>query len=234
MSVTVEQVKKLNADIEAKNREGSAAKARAQVLMEQLGSALANYESIYGVSLTGSTRKQTLKNIEMEVESVSNAVQAEYTASRKIIEAIERGDIDAAYALLGITPESEDDDVDATAEDDIVESDEDFDIDGVDYSADDDSGFEGLDDEDFSIDDDDPTVGSVSISAEGFEDDDLSIDDDEDFSIDDDDTPAKGSGDSDEFSLGGEDTVEGSVEDAFSGFGQDFGFGSALNGKFKV
>lgn len=100
--ITAEQVKNLNKKIEGLNAQGIRAKGKLEILEGNLSQSLTDYASLYGVNLQGKTMKATATNIQKELKSVEDAVQAEVELREKVVAAIERGDIDEANRLLGV------------------------------------------------------------------------------------------------------------------------------------
>lgn len=168
---SVQDVASLNKRIEQLNVEGTRTETRISMLTEQLATGLREYESQYGVNLSGKTLKKTAELIKKEYETILSAISKEYELKSRIVEAIQRSDIDEANRLLGIAQDAPEEEPEVTVEQEVpkaaskaahapqispvVEEDtqEDFDEDKSDYgvgSADTDIGT----DEDIVTDDD--------------------------------------------------------------------------------
>ena len=100
--VSAKEVQALNKRIEYINVQRTKAETRIEILKKQLEDELASYKSKFGVSLKGKSFEETKKNIQAELDSVVEVVEAEYRLKEKVVGAIERGDYDTAYRLLGI------------------------------------------------------------------------------------------------------------------------------------
>lgn len=173
---SVQDVASLNKRIEQLNVEGTRTETRISMLTEQLATGLREYESQYGVNLSGKTLKKTAELIKKEYETILSAISEEYELKSRIVEAIQRSDIDEANRLLGIAQDAPEEEPEVAVEQEVpetaskvaskaanapqispvVEEDtqEDFDEDESDYgvgSADTDMGT----DEDIATDDDD-------------------------------------------------------------------------------
>lgn len=182
MNITAEQVAKLNKRISDLNAEGTKVRARLEVLEGNLQQALADYERTYGVTLSGKSAKETARLIEAELKSVSKEVQEEYDLRMRVVDAIERGDIDEANRLLGVEVPEEVDDQDEVAEetvieeaDSVVSDEEDF----VDEDLSDEEGddaYRDLDGDGLLGEDDDTSINSFTLGGDFgdlvFEDDD--------------------------------------------------------------
>ena len=118
---SVQEVASLNKKIEALNTEGTRVETKITMVTDQLSAGLADYAERYGVTLKGKTLKETAANIKREYESLVGAISEEYDLKTQIVEAIQRGDIDKANELLGITPETTDEEPEESEEpEDVV------------------------------------------------------------------------------------------------------------------
>lgn len=118
---SVQEVASLNKKIEALNTEGTRVETKITMVTDQLSAGLADYAERYGVTLKGKTLKETAANIKREYESLVGAISKEYDLKTQIVEAIQRGDIDKANELLGITPETTDEEPEESEEpEDVV------------------------------------------------------------------------------------------------------------------
>ena len=118
---SVQEVASLNKKIEALNTEGTRVETKIIMVTDQLSAGLADYAERYGVTLKGKTLKETAVNIKREYESLVGAISEEYDLKTQIVEAIQRGDIDKANELLGITPETTDEEPEESEEpEDVV------------------------------------------------------------------------------------------------------------------
>ena len=190
---SVQDVASLNKRIEQLNVEGTRTETRISMLTEQLATGLREYESQYGVNLSGKTLKKTAELIKKEYETILSAISEEYELKSRIVEAIQRSDIDEANRLLGIAQDAPEEEPEVAVEQEVtkaaskaanasqispvVEEDtqEDFDEDESDYgvgSADTDMGT----DEDIVTDDD----GEDDVSYEDEDEDSEVMDAEED------------------------------------------------------
>lgn len=194
---SVQDVASLNKRIEQLNVEGTRTETRISMLTEQLATGLREYESQYGVNLSGKTLKKTAELIKKEYETILSAISEEYDLKSRIVEAIQRSDIDEANRLLGIAQDAPEEEPEVAVEQEVpkaaskatskaanapqispvVEEDtqEDFDEDDSDYgvgSADTDMGT----DEDIVTDDD----GEDDVSYEDEDEDSEVMDAEED------------------------------------------------------
>lgn len=103
---SVQDVASLNKRIEQLNVEGTRTETRISMLTEQLATGLREYESQYGVNLSGKTLKKTAELIKKEYETILSAISEEYELKSRIVEAIQRSDIDEANRLLGIAQDA--------------------------------------------------------------------------------------------------------------------------------
>lgn len=252
--ITAEQVKNLNKKIEGLNAQGTRAKAKLEVLEGNLGQALDDYKSAYGVHLRGKTMKITAGNIQKELSAVEAEVQKEFELREAVVAAIERGDIDEANRLLGVEvaePEpEEDDEVEEEAQEVVEEVSEavmedfGFDDDVEDESEEDSYG--NIDGDGMVGEDDNTDSDSFGFSADDFGD--ISFDDDEpeEKTV----KPVEKSKSTQKKSGKNSAVVGSSVEDAMEELGvgsefgefpvddddmEDFGFGDMLSGtKFSL
>lgn len=186
---SVQDVASLNKRIEQLNVEGTRTETRISMLTEQLATGLREYESQYGVNLSGKTLKKTAELIKKEYETILSAISKEYELKSRIVEAIQRSDIDEANRLLGIAQDAPEEEPEVAVKQEVpkaanapqispvVEEDtqEDFDEDDSDYgvgSADTDMGT----DEDIVTDDD----GEDDVSYEDEDEDSEVMDAEED------------------------------------------------------
>ena len=186
---SVQDVASLNKRIEQLNVEGTRTETRISMLTEQLATGLREYESQYGVNLSGKTLKKTAELIKKEYETILSAISEEYELKSRIVEAIHRSDIDEANRLLGIAQDAQEEEPEVAVKQEVpkaanapqispvVEEDtqEDFDEDDSDYgvgSADTDMGT----DEDIVTDDD----GEDDVSYEDEDEDSEVMDAEED------------------------------------------------------
>lgn len=100
--VSVEKVQALNKAIERINAKRTQEEVRLGLLKKQLEEDLAKYKSQYGKDLQGSSLKAIRQNVNAELEAVSTKLQAEYDLKVKVVQAIETGDFQTAYNLLGV------------------------------------------------------------------------------------------------------------------------------------
>lgn len=211
------EIKVLNDKIERIQVQRTKAETKREVLMSRLESEISKYEKEYGVSLKGDTLKDTIKAISIEQKKVSKGIEEEYNLKSKVVSAIESGNIEEANTLLGIeTPINDFDveDIEDTEDLDEVSPVED-DIKDVPEEED---NF-GIDEDEFSLDDDDAEDEDVFGLSEAEEESSEKVK-----------TPIGSSVDDTVKELDNDDDDE----DIYSGLDNvdfdDFGFGSILNG----
>lgn len=211
------EIKVLNDKIEKIQVQRTKAETKREVLMSRLESEISKYEKEYGVSLKGDTLKDTIKAISVEQKKVSKGIEEEYNLKSKVVSAIESGNIEEANNLLGIETPINDFDVE-----DIEDAE---DLDEVSPVEDDtkdvpeEEGNFGIDEDEFSLDDDDAEDEDVFGLSEAEEESSEKVK-----------TPIGSSVDDTVKELDNDDDDE----DIYSGLDNvdfdDFGFGSILNG----
>lgn len=147
------EIKVLNDKIERIQVQRTKAETKREVLMSRLESEISKYEKEYGVSLKGDTLKDTIKAISVEQKKVSKGIEEEYNLKSKVVSAIESGNIEEANTLLGIETPINDfavEDIEDTEDLDEVSPVED---DTKDVPEEEDNF--GIDEDEFSLDDDD-------------------------------------------------------------------------------
>lgn len=107
MSVSVEQVKKLNEQIKKLNDKRNVVAGKIQMMQTRLDDELARYKAEFGRDLEGENIRETVANILAEEKQVSSAIEEEYAFKSKVVAAIESGNIDEANKLLGIKDDVE-------------------------------------------------------------------------------------------------------------------------------
>lgn len=152
-TVEAKEVQALNAKISKLNTQRTEIATKISMYKANLAEELKNYLSAFGVDLSGKTLGETKKLVMAEFEKVNASVMEEYQLKNRVVECIEKGDIEEANRLLGIAVEEpeetyEEDSTNDTVED-IVE-----DEDAEDFSVD-----------DLSLDD---VEGDIEDSTEGF------------------------------------------------------------------
>ena len=253
------KVKELNARIEEIRDQRTRAETRKETLLGQLKGQIKEYEKLYGIKLSGEGYSGVEKAISGEMDRVSKEIQKEYDLKVSVVEAIDSGNIDEAFRLLGMENPNK------ASEEDIeegVEGGADADSDGVELAdADGDQPFDAEYEEDAA------KMGkksgkqsgkqgnnSVSLNTQSAEEvfDEFNGDDDEGFGFDgfEFDDSGDDSGSSDDYagptgpsvvkksgktSKSGKTT--GNAATDLSGFGikfddddDDFGFGDILSG----
>ena len=105
--VNAKDVQSLNSRIETINTNRTKAKTQQEMLQQRLEEELYNYKSQFGVDLKKGSLAQTKVLINAEVKKVVDEVQKEYELKEKVVSAIESGDYEEAYKLLGIKQEVE-------------------------------------------------------------------------------------------------------------------------------
>ena len=113
--ISAKDVQVLNTQIEKIHTEKTRIETRQEMLKNQLSEELNAYKAQFGVNLEGKDIAQTKSLIEAETKKVTTEVEKEYNLKVKVVEAINRGDFDTAYELLGIEVDKE-----ATVEEDIT------------------------------------------------------------------------------------------------------------------
>lgn len=211
------EIKVLNDKIERIQVQRTKAETKREVLMSRLESEISKYEKEYGVSLKGDTLKDTIKAISVEQKKVSKGIEEEYNLKSKVVSAIESGNIEEANTLLGIETPINDfavEDIEDTEDLDEVSPVED---DTKDVPEEEDNF--GIDEDEFSLDDDDAEDEDVFGLSEAEEESSEKVK-----------TPIGSSVDDTVKELDNDDDDE----DIYSGLDNvdfdDFGFGSILNG----
>lgn len=120
---SVQDVASLNKRIEQLNVEGTRTETRISMLTEQLATGLREYESQYGVNLEGKTLKKTAELIKKEYETILSAISEEYELKSRIVEAIQRSDIDEANRLLGIAQDAPEEEPEVAVEQEVPKAD---------------------------------------------------------------------------------------------------------------
>ena len=118
--VNAKDVQSLNSRIETINTNRTKAKTQQEMLQQRLEEELDNYKSQFGVDLKKDSLAQTKVLINAEVKKVVDEVQKEYELKEKVVSAIESGDYEEAYKLLGIKQEVEEEVVEEPIEE-VVE-----------------------------------------------------------------------------------------------------------------
>lgn len=103
--VNASDVSALNSRIEKLNKARTKAEAQREFLTESLEKELNEYKTKYGKSLKGKSFEDTVNAIKVELKKVSERVEKEYELKNKIVEALENGEYDIAYELLGVKKE---------------------------------------------------------------------------------------------------------------------------------
>lgn len=97
------EVQSLNKRIEAINAERTKAETRKAIFESQLNEALAEYSSKYGVDLgIGKSFSEIVSAVQDEAKSVGAEISKELALKSRVVTAIESGDFDTAYGLLGM------------------------------------------------------------------------------------------------------------------------------------
>lgn len=105
--VSSKDVQILNKKIEIIMQQKVKAETQQEMLKKRLSQELTEYSNQFGVSLQGKTFTSTRKLIIEETKKVTSEVEAEFALKEKVVSAIESGDINTAYALLGIEVKKE-------------------------------------------------------------------------------------------------------------------------------
>lgn len=211
------EIKVLNDKIEKIQVQRTKAETKREVLMSRLESEISKYEKEYGVSLKGDTLKDTIKAISVEQKKVSKDIEEEYNLKSKVVSAIERGNIEEANNLLGIETPINDFDVEDIEDAEDLDEVSPVEVDTKDVSEEEDNF--GIDEDEFSLDDDDAEDEDVFGLSEAEEESSEKVK-----------TPIGSSVDDTVKELDNDDDDE----DIYSGLDNvdfdDFGFGSILNG----
>lgn len=196
------QVKVLNERIEAINTQKTREESKREVLLQNLKKSVEAYESSYGVSLKDKSLSKMSKNIGNELGKVISEITKEYELKESVVSAIEKGDMEEANRLLGITVTKEPEEAEDTEEVEEVTTKEETEepiTENVDTSDD------TADDWDLEVEDEIPE--QVDEPEDESDDWDLEVDDDSET----------------------EDTEE-EVSDMLGDVDDDFGFGDLLSG----
>lgn len=211
------EIKVLNDKIERIQVQRTKAETKREVLMSRLESEISKYEKEYGVSLKGDTLKDTIKAISVEQKKVSKGIEEEYNLKSKVVSAIESGNIEEANTLLGIETPINDFDVEDIEDTEDLDEVSPVEDDAKDVPEEEDNF--GIDEDEFSLDDDDAEDEDVFGLSEAEEESSEKVK-----------TPIGSSVDDTVKELDNDDDDE----DIYSGLDNvdfdDFGFGSILNG----
>ena len=121
------KVKELNARIEEIRDQRTRAETRKETLLGQLKGQIKEYEKLYGIKLSGEGYSGVEKAISGEMDRVSKEIQKEYNLKVSVVKAIDSGNIDEAFRLLGMenpnkaSDEDVEDGVDGESDGDGVE-----------------------------------------------------------------------------------------------------------------
>jgi hypothetical protein len=211
------EIKVLNDKIERIQVQRTKAETKREVLMSRLESEISKYEKEYGVSLKGDTLKDTIKAISVEQKKVSKGIEEEYNLKSKVVSAIESSNIEEANTLLGIETPINDFDVEDIEDAEDLDEVSPVEDDTKDVPEEEDNF--GIDEDEFSPDDDDAEDEDVFGLSETEEESSEKVK-----------TPIGSSVDDTVKELDNDDDDE----DIYSGLDNvdfdDFGFGSILNG----
>ncbi len=211
------EIKVLNDKIERIQVQRTKAETKREVLMSRLESEISKYEKEYGVSLKGDTLKDTIKAISVEQKKVSKGIEEEYNLKSKVVSAIESGNIEEANTMLGIETPINDFDVEDIEDTEDLDEVSPVEDDTKDVPEEEDNF--GIDEDEFSLDDDDAEDEDVFGLSEAEEESSEKVK-----------TPIGSSVDDTVKELDNDDDDE----DIYSGLDNvdfdDFGFGSILNG----
>lgn len=211
------EIKVLNDKIERIQVQRTKAETKREVLMSRLESEISKYEKEYGVSLKGDTLKDTIKAISVEQKKVSKGIEEEYNLKSKVVSAIESGNIEEANTLLGIETPINDFDVEDIEDTEDLDEVSPVEDDTKDVPEEEDNF--GIDEDEFSLDDDDAEDEDVFGLSEVEEESSEKVKTPIGSSVDDT-VKELDNGDDDEDIYSGLDNVDF----------DDFGFGSILNG----
>lgn len=209
-NISVEEIKKLNTQIEASNRRSTQVEAQIGVFRRQLEESIRKYEDTYGVSLSGRSLKEIASKVTTEHTALVQRISTEFETKTAVMEALGKNDVEEACRLLNIANGSEETEELKSSEGPETYTTED---DEIDVTADDKAdgasfGEEDLEEENTETDgfvDDDPLNGDILDEDEVPGDSEVTEDssdfpDDNDFNLDDDD-----------LNLGGDDVEYGST-----------------------
>lgn len=211
------EIKVLNDKIERIQVQRTKAETKREVLMSRLESEISKYEKEYGVSLKGDTLKDTIKAISVEQKKVSKGIEEEYNLKSKVVSAIESGNIEEANTLLGIETPINDFDVEDIEDTEDLDEVSPVEDDTKDVPEEEDNF--GIDEDEFSLDDDDAEDEDVFGLSEAEEESSEKVKTPIGSSVDDT-VKELDNGDDDEDIYSGLDNVDF----------DDFGFGNILNG----
>ena len=100
-------LQELNQKIEKIQTQRTKEETRREVILARLNSEIEDYKAKYGVDLNKGRLSDTIKCILAEKEKVSKVIEEEYSRKKKVVDAIDSGDIALANSLLGIATEDE-------------------------------------------------------------------------------------------------------------------------------
>lgn len=107
----VQEVQVLNKKIENINVQRTKAEAKVDMLKKQLMSEIGAYKKTYGVDLSDKNFAKLSGKVKAELSLVSESIKAEFELKEKVVEAIEQGNYEEAYKLLGIKVDTDDNEV---------------------------------------------------------------------------------------------------------------------------
>lgn len=114
--VNAKNVQSLNDRIEKINNQRVKAETQHEMLTTRLETELGSYKDQFGVDLAGKSFTETRKKINAEIKKVTSEVESEYELKEKVVSAIEAGDIEEAYKLLGLEVKNEEHEEDLAEE----------------------------------------------------------------------------------------------------------------------
>lgn len=103
----VQEVQVLNKKIESINVQRTKAEAKVDMLKKQLMNELASYKNTYGVDLSDKNFSKLSGKVKSELAVVTDQIKGEYDLKCKVVDAIDKGDYETAYKLLGVETEEE-------------------------------------------------------------------------------------------------------------------------------
>lgn len=102
MSNILKEIEQLNKKIDSLNTEKTRSDAQREVWEKRLKDGIKSYNEKYGTSLKLDSIKNIKGSLAYEMKYVAEKTKEEFEKSSKIVSAIESGNIDEAWSLLGV------------------------------------------------------------------------------------------------------------------------------------
>ena len=101
----LEEVEKLNKEIEKLMTEKTKADAQKEVWKAKLKESMTEYKKVYGVDLMSDSISSTKLNLEAEYKKVESEIKEEYEKAQTVVELINEGKINEARQVMGLVQE---------------------------------------------------------------------------------------------------------------------------------